>query len=150
MSKGRERERDYSQEHVIKLCLCPELNLATAQLQVNKKVSKPAAGLLIYAEGAHKMGLITGDVYDSLVARYSRKIVFEGKTRKLTLEQQKEKQVLEEKARFFGFLLPSQWDLHPKPEWRQKWLAEAEKWMDKVPEAKTFLERYGNQGACQR
>lgn len=136
------KEKDYSQEHVIKLCLCPELNLATAQLQVNKKVSKPAAGLLIYAEGAHNLGLITRDVYDSLVARYSRKIVFERRTQKLTQEQQREKQVLEEKARLFGFLLPSQWELHPKPEWRQKWFAEAEKWKGKVPEAKIFLERY--------
>lgn len=72
MQKG-----DFTQEHISKLCLCPELVLATAQLQVNKKVSKPAAGLLIYVEGAYKMQLIHKEVYDRLLARYSRKIVVE-------------------------------------------------------------------------
>jgi hypothetical protein len=38
-------------------------------------------------------------------------------------------------------MLHSQWELHPSPEWRQRWINEAEKWQDKVPEAKVFLKK---------
>jgi hypothetical protein len=38
-------------------------------------------------------------------------------------------------------MLASQWELHPNPEWRQHWISEAEKWQDKIPEAKAFLNK---------
>jgi hypothetical protein len=52
----------------------------------------------------------------------------------------REKQKIDEKARTF-FMLASQWNLHPNPEWRQRWINEAKKWQDKIPEAKAFLKR---------
>jgi len=27
------------------------------------------------------------------------------------------------------------------PEWRRRWISEAEKWQDKIPEAKAFLKK---------
>jgi hypothetical protein len=60
--------------------------------------------------------------------------------KKPTVEEQKEKQKLDEKARTFA-MLDSQWNLHPNPEWRQRWIDEPEKWQDKIPEAKEFLKK---------
>jgi hypothetical protein len=38
-------------------------------------------------------------------------------------------------------MLASQWELHPSPEWRQRWINEAEKWQDTIPEAKALLKK---------
>jgi len=40
-------------------------------------------------------------------------------------------------------MLPSQWDIHPDQEWRQRWIKDAEKWQDTIPEAKEFLKKVG-------
>jgi hypothetical protein len=60
--------------------------------------------------------------------------------KKLTVEDQKEKQKMDEKARTFA-MLASQWELHPNPAWRQRWINEAEKWQNNIPEAKVFLKK---------
>jgi hypothetical protein len=62
--------------------------------------------------------------------------------KRLTAEQQKEKQKLDEKTRTFS-ILPSQWEIHPDQEWRHRWIKEAEKWQDQIPEAKEFIKKVG-------
>jgi hypothetical protein len=54
---------------------------------------------------------------------------------KFSLILQKEKQKMDEKARTFA-LLSSEWEIHLNPEWRRRWISEAEKWQDKIPKAK--------------
>jgi len=38
-------------------------------------------------------------------------------------------------------MLHSQWELHSNEEWRQRWIIDARKWADKIPEAKAFLQK---------
>ena len=132
--------REFTQEHIMKLCLPPELYLAVTKFQVQKEIGKSYAGLLLLTKVAYQEQLITREVYEKYLYRYSRKLVPEELPQKLTTEQQKEKQKIDEKARTFSSLA-SQWDLHPNLEWRQRWINEAQKWQDKIPEAKSFLKK---------
>ena len=132
--------REFTQEHIMKLCLPPELYLAVTKFQVQKELGKSYAGLLLVTKAAYQEKLISKEVYEKYLYRYSRKLVPEEEPQKLTNEQQKEKQKLEEKTRTFR-MLPSQWDIHPDREWRQRWIKEAEKWQDQIPEAKEFLKK---------
>jgi hypothetical protein len=139
-------------EHITKLCLPPELYMAVVKFQVEKGISKSAAGLLLLIKATYQEKLIEQDVYEKYVYRYSRKLIPEKQPMQLSSEQLKEKQKLDEKARTFA-MLPSQWDLHPSQEWRQRWISEAEKWQDKIPEAKVFLKKFANKvlvGAAQK
>ena len=132
--------KEYSQEHIMKICLPPELYLAITKFQVQKEIGKSYAGLLLINKAAYQEQLITKEAYEKYLYRYSRKLVPEEQPQKLTAEQQKIKQKLDEKARSFGAAY-NQWNLHPDPKWRQWWINEAEKWQDKIPEAKEFLRK---------
>ena len=132
--------REFTQEHIMKICLAPELYLAMTKYQVQKEIGKTYAGLLLLTKALYQENLITKDVYEKFVYRYSRKLVPEEQPQKLTTEQQKVKQKLDEKARTFSSLI-SQWELHPSIEWRQRWIIEAQKWQDKIPEANQFLQK---------
>ena len=111
-----------------------------AKFQVQKEIGKSYAGLLLINKAAYQEQLITKEVYEKYLYRYSRKLVPEEQPQKLTSEEQKEKQKLDEKARTFA-MLASQWELHPNSEWRQRWINDAERWQDKVPEAKGLLKK---------
>jgi hypothetical protein len=74
--------------------------------------------------------LISREAYEKFLCRYSRKLVPEEEPKRLTTEQQKKKQKLDEKTRTFS-ILPSQGEIHQDPEWRQRWTKDAEKWQDK-------------------
>lgn len=132
--------KEFTQEHIMKICLAPELCVALTKLQAQMKIGKPYVGLLLVTEALYQKKLINVEVYEKYRYRYSRKLVPEEQPQKLTSEEQKEKQKLDEKARTFA-MLASQWSLHPNPEWRQRWIDEAEKWQDKIPEAKEFLQK---------
>lgn len=132
--------KEYSQEHVMKICLPPELYLAVTKFQVQKEISKSCAGLLLITKAAYQEQLITKEVYEKYMYRYSRKLVPEEQPQKLTTEQQKNKQKLDEKARSFGAAY-NQWTTHLEPKWRQWWINEAKKWQDTMPEAKAFLQK---------
>lgn len=133
--------KEFTQEHIMKICLPPELYFAVIKYQVQKELGKPYAGLLLITKAVYQEQLITKEVYEKYMYRYSRKLVPEEKLQKLTTEQQKEKQKLDEKARSFSAAF-SQWnDPHPSRDWRQRWINEAEKWKDKMPEAKEFLQK---------
>ena len=132
--------REFTQEHIMKICLPPELYLAVIKFQVEKEIGKSYAGLLLLTKAAYQEKLITREDYEKFQYRYSRKLVAEEQPQKLTSEQQKEKQKMDEKARTFSLLI-SQWELHTKLEWRQRWIDEAQKWQDKIPEAKQLLQK---------
>ena len=132
--------KEFTQEHVMKICLPPELYLAVIKFQVQKEIGKSYAGLLLITKAAYQQQLITKEAYEKYLYRYSRKLVPQEEPAKLTSEEQKEKQKMDEKARTFASL-PSQWEIHLNPEWRQRWISESEKWQDKIPEAKAFLQK---------
>ncbi len=132
--------KEYTQEHIIKICLPPELYLAVTKFQVQKEIGKSYAGLLLITKAAYQEQLIAKEVYEKYLYRYSRKLVPEEQPQKLTAEQQKTKQKLDEKARSFGAAY-SQWTMHLDPKWRRWWIDEAKKYQDRVPEAKEFLQK---------
>ena len=135
--------REFTQEHIVKICLPPELYLAVTKFQVQKEIGRTYAGLLLLTKAVYQEQLISREVYEKYLYRYSRKLVPEEQTPKLSAEQQKEKQKLDEKARSFSAAY-NQWEEHPDPKWRQWWINEAEKWQDKMQEARDFLKRVGD------
>ena len=137
MEENYEMGKEFSQEHIMKICLAPELYMAMTAYQVQKGIGRPYAGLLLLTKALYQEKLITKEVYEKFVYRYSRKLVPEEPPLKLTVEQQRNKQKLDEKARSFGAAY-SQWDMHLDPEWRQWWINEAKKYQDTMPEAKEF------------
>jgi len=110
--------------------------------------SKSAAVLYALNEGLYNLEAISREDYQLLAKRYGRKlkdVIAEAQTKRepshvpiLTIEQIKEKQVLEQKDKQFKGML-DQWDLHPSFEWRAKVLKEAEKWKDKLESARLIL-----------
>ena len=136
--------KEFTQEPIMKIWLAPELYMAITKYQVQKEIGKTYAGLLLITKAAYQKQLITKEVYEKYVYRYSRKLVPEEQPEKLTTEQQKEKQILEKNSMTFA-MLASQWHIHENPEWRRRWIAEAEKWQDTIPEAKAFLQKVSNQ-----
>jgi hypothetical protein len=132
--------KEFTQEHIMKICLPPELYFAVIKYQLQKELGKPYAGLLLITKAAYQEQLITKEVYEKYMYRYSRKLVPEEQPQKLTSEQQKEKQKMDEKARSFPAVL-SQWSNHPNPEYRQWWINESRKYQNMMPEAKEFLKK---------
>jgi hypothetical protein len=136
--------KEFTQEHIMKLCLPPELYLAVINYQAKNKLGKSFAGLLLVNKAVYQENLISREVYEKFLYKYSRKLVPDEDPQILTVEQQREKQKLAEKARTF-LNLSSQWELHPNREWRQKWINDALKWQDTIPEAKEFLKKVGSE-----
>ena len=140
MEENYEMSREFTQEHIMKICLAPELYMAMTKYQAQKEIGKTYAGLLLLTKALYQENLITKDVYEKFVYRYSRKLVPEEQPQKLTTEQQKEKQKLDEKARSFPAVY-SQWSTHLNPEYRHWWINEAKKYENTMPEAKEFLKK---------
>ncbi len=132
--------KEFSQEHIMKICLAPELYLAITKYQVQKEIGKTYAGLLLLTKALYQENLITKEVYEKFVYRYSRKLLLEEQPQKLTTEQQKNKQKLDEKTRSFGATY-SQLTTHLDPKYRLWWIEEAKKYQDTMPEAKEFLRK---------
>jgi hypothetical protein len=132
--------KEFTQDHIMKICLPPELYLAITKFQAEKEIGKPYAGLLLLTKAIYQEQLITKEVYEKYLYRYSRKLIPEEQTQKLTAEQQKNKQRLDEKARSFTAAY-NQWDIHLDNKWRQYWVNEAKQWQNLMPEAKTFLQK---------
>ena len=65
--------KEYTQEHIMKLCLPPELYLAVTKFQVQKEIGKSYAGLLLITKAAYQEQLITKETYEKYLCRYSRK-----------------------------------------------------------------------------
>jgi hypothetical protein len=79
--------KQFTQEHVIKICLPPELCLALAKFQVQKEIGKSYAGLLLITKAAYQEQLITREVYEKYLYRYSRKLIPEEKPAKMATEE---------------------------------------------------------------
>ena len=112
----------------MKICLPPELYLAIAKFQVQKEIGKSYAGFLLITKAVYQEQLITKETYEKYLYRYSRKLVPEEQQQKLTAEQQKDKQKMDEKAR--SFPRPTANGTCIRTEWRQWWINEAKKWQD--------------------
>ena len=67
--------KEYSQEHIVKICLPPELYLAVTKFQMQKEISRFYAGLLLITKATYQEQLITKEVYEKYLYRYSRKLV---------------------------------------------------------------------------
>jgi len=93
--------KEFSQEHITKICLPPELYLAVTKFQVQKEIGKSYAGLLLITKALYQEKLISKEVNEKYLYRYSRKLVPEDQPQKMTAEEQKKKQKLDEKARSF-------------------------------------------------
>lgn len=63
--------KEFAQEHIIKICLPPELCLAIAKFQVQKEIGKSYAGILLLTKAAYQEQLITREVYEKYLHRYS-------------------------------------------------------------------------------
>ena len=134
--------KEFTQEHVMKICLPPELYFAVIKFQAQKELGKSYAGLLLLTKAVYQEQLINREVYEKYMYRYSRKLIPEEQPKKLTSEEQKQKQKMDEKARAFEGAT-SHWNEYLNEKSRKWLISEAEKWQDKIPEAKIFLEKIG-------
>ena len=129
---------DNNKPHIIKLCLAPELRSALIKYMAKHDLDKEYATLHLLVKALYAEQLISREVYEVYSYRYSRKLVTENSIEKrMTQEQLREKQIIEQKSRIFSMVL-DQWHIHGK-EWRKKWILEAEKWKDKIPNANLVL-----------
>lgn len=139
-----------SREHIHPTMLNATFYVGIAKLQAKHECSKSAAVLLALNEGLYRLEVISKEDYDLLARRYGRKlkdVITQAQTSRepshvpiLTIEQTKEKQLMEQKDKQFKGIL-EEWDLHPSPEWRSKVFNEAEKWKDKLESARLVLAR---------
>lgn len=132
-----------TKQHIIRLCLAPELRSALIKYMAKHDLDKEYAALHLLVKALYTEQLISKEVYEVFSYRYSRRLVRNDLERLMTQEQLRAKQELEHKAKLFSMVL-DQWHLHGE-EWRRKWIAEAEKWKDKVPNAQLILD-LGNGG----
>jgi hypothetical protein len=112
--------------------------LALIKLQNEKKLGRSFAGLLALTEGMYKLNCLDESDYQLHVKRYSKGLD-ENQKSHLTLEQIKAKNEIEEKQKVFSRVL-EQWNMHPQKKWRNKWIIEANKWKDKVVNARLVLD----------
>lgn len=105
------------------------------------EIGKSAAILDMINEGLFHRGFISEIVYAEMKRKYERKlleIVKKEKQEPITHKQLIEQQELKKKEKLFSEVI-EQWSIHPSPKWRNDWGKKAEKWKDKVPNAKLVL-----------
>ncbi len=68
-------KESHTQEHVIKLCLPPDLYLALLKFQAKHELGRPYAGLLLLTKALYQEQLLTREVYERFLYRYSRRLV---------------------------------------------------------------------------
>ena len=68
-------KESYTQEHIVKLCLPPELHLALVKFQAKHELGRPYAGLLLLTKALYQEQLISRETYERLLYRYSRRLV---------------------------------------------------------------------------
>lgn len=131
-------EYQETKPHIIRLCLAPELRSALIKYMAKHDLDKEYAALHLLVKALYGEQLISREVYEVFSFRYSRRLVRNDLERLMTQEQLRVKQELEHKAKLFSMVL-DQWHLHGE-DWRRKWIAEAEKWRDRVPSAQLVLD----------
>jgi hypothetical protein len=135
-----------SRAHIHKVMLNATFYVGISKLMAKLECSKSAAILYALNEGLYKEGVISQEDYDLLAKRYSHKlkdVIAAGREDShkpvLTLEKIKAQRTLEQKDRQFKGVL-EQWDwAHANPNWKQKTIAEAKKYADKLQSARAIL-----------
>ncbi len=135
-------------EHIHNVMLNVVFYVGISKLMAKLECSKSAAVLYALNEGLFKEGLISQEEHDLFAKRYGRKlkdVIAQAQVKRepshvpvLSIEQRKEKEVLEKKDKQFRGML-EQWSIHSDSGWRQKAFAEAEKWKDKLESARLLL-----------
>ena len=130
-------------EHVVCVCLAPELRVALLKFQAEKEVGDCYALLQLITRGFYQDKKISREVYEFFMERYSRKLPPSIPEHKLTGPELREQQKLEEKRRWF-VMAKDQFFLDHRPltsgkTWREYVLDEAEKYKDKLPVAVEIL-----------
>jgi hypothetical protein len=132
-----------NREHVVHLCLAPELRVGLIKLQAEMEVGDSYALLFLLTKALYQERKINREVYELYTRRYSRKLVPSIEERKLTPSELLEQQKLEEKRCWFeGVKADFFRDHRPLASgksWREFVLGEAEKYKDILPVASEVL-----------
>lgn len=133
-----------AREHIVQVCLAPELRIALIKFQAEKEVGDAYALLQLITKALYQEKKINREVYEFFMQRYSRKLPPSIPVAKLTESELKEQQKLEELQRWFESVKVEFFKDH-RPlasgkSWRQYVLSEAEKYKDKLPIAAEVLE----------
>ena len=123
--------------HGFLIYLPPQLYIAIVKLQADKQLGRCYPVLYALNEGLFRLGYISRETYETFEKRYSQKLIKE-ELKPLTKQEAKQLEQLKEKEKAFSMVL-DQWNIHPSQEWRSGWLKEAQKYKDKIPNAKLVL-----------
>lgn len=131
-------------EFKIPICPPPEIRSALLQYGAKHDITQMYAIQQCILKTLRNENLITQEIYEYYLPRFSRTISSMSERPKpvLNAEQQREQQRLDEKTRYFQAILTSEWAAHESPEWRRKTLLQAEQWQTQIPEAKLLIERF--------
>jgi hypothetical protein len=127
--------------HVHPVYLPAELYIGISKVQAKLEIGKSAAILDMINEGLFQRGFISETVYVEMKRKYERsllEIVKKKKQEPITHQQLVEQNELKKKEKLFSEVI-EQWTIHPSLKWRNNWTKEAEKWKDRVPNAKLIL-----------
>jgi len=123
--------------HGFLIYLPPQLYIAIVKLQADKQLGRCYPVLYAINEGLFRLGYISRETYETFEKRYSQKLIKE-EPQPLTKQEAKQLELLKEKEKAFSNVL-DQWNIHPSPEWRKGWLKEAQKYKDRIPNARLIL-----------
>lgn len=127
-------------EHGLMLYLSPSLYMAFIKLQGNEGLGRSYAGLLAFNEGMHALKYISDKEYEVNKIKYNKKLVAAEQPKSLTAQELAARKEHDSMSRAFSSVL-EQWNLtHHDPHWREKWIAKAKLWKDKIPSASMILD----------
>ena len=125
-------------EHATILYLNPVMRLGTVKVAASYEVGTTYAALLIYNEGLYALGQISREEYELNKQRYSKKLVEE---KPPSPQEKRQKEHLESMQRTFRAVI-QEWDSPIRTSvWKERWIAQAEKYKDQLPEAAALLEK---------
>jgi len=123
-----------SREHVIYLCLKPEVRFALMAKAAREKISMAYQAHLYVIEGLYRDGLLDEETYHYLRQEYSKpKLRHEPKP----TPQDNSEEKLAEKREIYRMVI-EQWLEHDE-KWREYWIRKAENDRDIIPEANEIL-----------
>lgn len=123
--------------HGFLIYLPPQLYIAIVKLQADKQLGRCYPVLYALNEGLFRLGYIPKETYETFEKRYSQKLITE-EPKPLTKQEAEQLKLLQKKEKTFSMVL-DQWNIHHSQKWRNGWLKEAQKYKDKIPNAKLIL-----------
>ena len=123
--------------HGFLVYLPPQLYIAIVKLQADKQLGRCYPVLYALNEGLFRLGYISRETYETFEKRYSQRLIKE-EPKPLSKQEAKQLEQLKEKEKAFSMVL-DQWDIHHSQKWRNGWIKEAQKYKDKIPNAKLIL-----------